>query len=214
MMSILLRPPKDSLSPSKASLVTSAFANAAAAAVSTQLGVELGVKWPNDLVVNAGQVPELAASGERRVDPGYRKVAGILTESVISEARVDALVVGMGLNTGWPEVPQELASVATSLNLLSGTEVDRAVLARGILEGFEERYAALLVAGGASRVLDEVRRRSATLGQEVRVEFVEDDLEGRAVDLDEEGHLVVRDGHGVHHVVSVGDVVHLRPAGA
>ncbi len=54
---------------------------------------------------------------------------------------------------------------------------------------------------------------SATLGRRVRVERVGDVLVGDAVDLTDLGHLVVRTGDGASHVVSAGDVVHLRPAG-
>ena len=51
-----------------------------------------GIKWPNDLMIVAG---------ERFVG---RKLAGILAESVVADGRIDAVVLGMGLNVNWPEV--------------------------------------------------------------------------------------------------------------
>ena len=140
-----------------------------------------------------------------------------------------ALVVGMGLNTGWPSVPDELDGIATSLNLESGAPVDRSQLARLVLEGLEHRYARLCDADpandrsgdqrggtGAASLLSEARRCSATLGRRVRISFDETSnggaLEGLASDLDAEGRLLVRDDAGNTHTVSVGDVVHLRPA--
>lgn len=203
MMSVLLRPPPAAIAPARASLVTSAWACAAADACADVAGVEPRLKWPNDLVVSAGTTD--------------RKVAGILTESVIERGAVAALVVGMGLNTGWPAVPAELAGTATSLNLECGRPVDRVELARVLLRGFEARYARLCESGDARKLLAEVRRRSATLGRAVRVErdaAAGGTLAGVATDVDDDGALVVTDAAGTAHRVDVGDVVHLRPAAA
>lgn len=171
-------------------------------------GVRPSLKWPNDLVIAGAGSTDL-------------KLAGVLAESLSAGGQLTALVVGMGLNTGWPAVPDELEGIATSLNLESGAPVDRTLLARLVLEGLERRYARLCDAGrgddvGAASLLAEARRCSATLGRRVRISFDETSnggaLEGVASDLDAEGRLQVRDDAGSMHTVSVGDVVHLRPA--
>jgi BirA family biotin operon repressor/biotin-[acetyl-CoA-carboxylase] ligase len=206
MMSVLLRPPSGPLPPSRAGLVTLAVGLAAADACEQVSGVRPRLKWPNDLVI---------------VD---RKLAGILAESISTQGLLSALVVGMGLNTGWPEVPAELEGIATSLNLEAGAPVDRALLARRVLEGLEVRYELLCRTGGAgaAAVLDEARWNSATLGRRVRVSLEAEppgapardghSLEGVASDLDPEGRLLITDDAGAVHTVAVGDVVHLRPA--
>ena len=189
-----------------------ALALAAIDACERVSGVRPSLKWPNDLVI--------AGAG-----PRDRKLAGILAESISSGGELSALVVGMGLNTGWPEVPDELDGIATSLNLESGAPVDRSRLARLVLEGLEQRYASLCgaahghdgdAASGAISLLAEARGCSATLGRRVRISFDETSsggaLEGLASDLDAEGRLLVCDDAGKMHTVSVGDVVHLRPA--
>ncbi|WP_419862515.1 biotin--[acetyl-CoA-carboxylase] ligase [Candidatus Poriferisodalis sp.] len=219
MMSVLLRPPPGPLPPSRAALVTLAVGLAAADACEQVSGVRPRLKWPNDLVI-AGH--DGADHGADRDD---RKLAGILAESITTQGLLSALVVGMGLNTGWPEVPAELEGVATSLNLEAGTPVDRTLLARRVLEGTEARYELLCRAGdgaGAAAVLDEARRNSATLGRRVRVsldapasngpESGGSWLDGIASDLDAEGRLLITDDAGRVHTVAVGDVVHLRPA--
>ena len=207
MMSVLLRPRRGQITPANASLVTSTWASCTVASVAALTGVTLGVKWPNDLVV---EVPKPARSG----DLGYRKVAGILTESVLAGGEIGALVVGMGLNTGWPEVPTELEELANSLNLLARAEVDRPRLAREILTRFDEAYEQLLAAGGVERALERAKDDSATIGRRVRVELASEEIvEGVAVDLSDEGHLVVDDGAGRRHSLAVGDVIHLRPGG-
>lgn len=207
MMSVLLRPPPGVLPPSRAALVTTAVALAAVDGCERVSGVRPSLKWPNDLVI--------AGAGA-----GNRKLAGILAESLSTEGELSALVVGMGLNTGWPAVPDELDGIATSLNLESGAPVDRTLLARLVLEGLEQRYGVLCSdrhgdSTGAASLLAEARRNSATLGRRVRISFDETfnggALEGIARDLDAEGRLLVRDDAGLTHTVSVGDVVHLRP---
>ena len=206
MMSVLLRPPPAALAVQKASLVTSALAVATVKGVLETMQITLGIKWPNDLVVdNATDIPG---------DPGYRKVAGILTETLIDDGSISALVVGMGLNTSWGQVPPELELVATSLDLLTRSSVDRPSLALKILQNFETEYAHLLEPTGSEKLLREVRHRSSTLGRRVRVHFDNSKetptLEGHAVDLNDNGQLVVQTDRGDLQTVSVADVEHLR----
>ena len=206
MMSVLLRPPPAALAVQKASLVTSALAVATVKGVLETMQITLGIKWPNDLVVdNATDIPG---------DPGYRKVAGILTETLIDDGSISALVVGMGLNTSWGQVPPELELVATSLDLLTRSSVDRPSLALKILQNFENEYAHLLEPTGSEKLLREVRHRASTLGRRVRVHFDNSKetptLEGHAVDLNDDGQLVVQTDRGDLQTVSVADVEHLR----
>ncbi len=248
MMSVLLRPASDRLPASRAALVTLALALAAIDACEQLSGVRPQLKWPNDLVVanDVRHGPSAHGSPGSATPRLERKLAGILAESISVSGQLSAVVVGMGLNTGWPEVPTELQGAglggaatgpiaATSLNLESGTAVDRTALARCVLEGLEARYAALCGAVGASGasgatgLLDEARRNSATLGRRVNVNFdvtaqgsgepslkksslEKSRLEGVATDLDDAGRLQITDDDGVIHTVAVGDVVNLRTA--
>ncbi len=230
MMSVLLRPPPGTLAPNQASVVVSAWACATAQACEAVTGVRPRLKWPNDLVVvEEAAAPAQPAAPAQSVTPAqpaaqpqHRKVAGILAESLMDGGAITALVIGMGLNTGWPEIPPELADTATSLNIVSGREVDRVELAANLLAGFEQRYAVLLggahdtAAHGVEQILAEVRQQSVTLGSRVRIEReptpsgISDVLYGKAVDVNSDGTLLVVDDSGTHHHISVGDVVHLR----
>ncbi|MGD9798462.1 MAG: biotin--[acetyl-CoA-carboxylase] ligase [Acidimicrobiia bacterium] len=196
LVSLLLRP---DLEPGDAHLATVAAALAARAACRTVAGVDAGIKWPNDLVA------------------GDRKLAGLLTEAVVSGRRLDALVVGMGLNVTADAVPDGMADSATSLaGEAPGGGVRREAVLEAWLVELAPRLASLASPSGRRALAAEHRDGCVTLGRRVRVERgaggrPADPLEGAAVDLTDAGHLVVDDG-ATRHVVAVGDVVHVRPA--
>jgi BirA family biotin operon repressor/biotin-[acetyl-CoA-carboxylase] ligase len=208
LVSVLLRPPSP-----VASAATMAAAIAMADAVEAVTGVSPGLKWPNDLV--------LAGEG------GERKLAGILAEAdwpatatisagwrAPSALERAVIVVGIGLNVSWPEdddAVREVAGTAVALNWVTREPIDRVDLLVAFLRRLEHTYG-VLVSGGPGPVMDEWRRRSATLGRRVRVDLGAEDVEGTAVDVTAEGHLVVEAPGGQRRTFAVGDVVHLRDA--
>jgi BirA family transcriptional regulator, biotin operon repressor / biotin---[acetyl-CoA-carboxylase] ligase len=217
LVSVLLRPPAR-----VAGAVSLAAAVAMVDAVERVAGIACGIKWPNDLVATTAE--------------GERKLAGLLAEadwptgSTISGGyRAPAphdravVVVGVGLNVSWPVMADdpgdgdaaiepalhEVAGLATALNWL-GAEVDRVDLLVAFLRSLEDRYAAV-VSDRPDDVLAAWRERSATLGRRIRVDLGTDEVEGTAVDVTADGHLVVDTAEGGRRVLSVGAVVHLRP---
>jgi BirA family biotin operon repressor/biotin-[acetyl-CoA-carboxylase] ligase len=190
LVTVLLRP---SLPPAEVHLVTIAAGLAAVDACEAVAGVVPGLKWPNDLVIERGGVT--------------RKLAGLLSESLVAGGRIDAVALGMGLNVQWPEVlPDELASIATALNHEAGHDVDRDAVLDAWLEGLGARYGAL----DAAALLAEYRQRCVTLGREVRAELAFETVTGTATDVDADGHLLVTTPDGPR-TITAGDVVHLRP---
>ena len=199
LVSVLLRP---RLAPADAFLLTAAAALAACQACSQVAAVFPGIKWPNDLMIVAG---------ERFAG---RKLAGILAESVIVGGRVEAVVVGMGLNVNWPEVlPAELDGTAVALDHVVGHPVDREALLVAWLRHLDAWLDLVETSAGRELLLVRMRETSATLGRRVRVELGAGTVEGTAVDVTAAGHLLVLpDGAGEAIEVAVGDVVHLRHA--
>lgn len=118
-----------------------------------------------------------------------RKLAGLLAQ----RADDGSVVVGIGVNLGW--APEGAARL--------GEQV-----------GPRQLLAALLAAYDALPADIEAlyRRELATLGQRVRVALPTGDLVGTAVDVERDGRLVVVDECAISHRLSIGDVVHLRPA--
>lgn len=208
LCTVLLRPPAP-----VASLVTAALAVAAAEAVEVVGGFSPGLKWPNDLVVqdDTGTTRKLAGIlAEAEWPAGSHVAAGYREPATHERATIAA---GIGLNVDWPDdVPDELADIAVAINHVSGRHVSTTDVLDALLDRLDRHYDRL-VTGRSSAVLAEWRARSATLGQRVRVDLGADDVVGTAVDVTDEGHLVVETLEGDRRVLAVGDVVHLRPSG-
>ena len=188
LFSVLLRP---TLAVSQLHLTAAAVALSAATACIEVCGVEPDIKWPNDLLVKE------------------RKLAGVLSESLISpDGSSAAVVVGMGINVNWPPVlPADLAHLATALNRELGSEVDRAELLVAILENLDDYL------DDWTAVANDYRARCATVGRDVRIDLgSRGTLDGTATGVTDEGLLEVEDRDGTTQTIAVGDVVHLRQA--
>lgn len=204
LVSVLLRPPS-----AIAGVVAMAAGLAMADAVDDVTGaaVATGLKWPNDLVVDDRKLAGILAEADW---PAGSTASGGWREPRPTERL--AVVVGVGINVNWPDdLPEDLADTAVALNHLVGREIDRADLLAAYLRRLEAVYARLLADGSAVELLDAWRARSATLGRQVRVDLGDGDVEGTAVDVTDEGHLVVETPDGSRRTFAVGDVVHLRP---
>jgi len=116
-----------------------------------------------------------------------RKLAGILAQ----RAADGPVVVGLGLNVGW--APDDAASIGAGVSPID--------VLRAVLVAYDD-----LPADVHARYRGEL----STLGSSVRVELPSGTIEGRAVDVEPDGRLVVLDACAVTHRVDVGDVVHLR----
>jgi BirA family transcriptional regulator, biotin operon repressor / biotin---[acetyl-CoA-carboxylase] ligase len=199
LASFLLRPVLD---PSFLHLTVTLVALSAVCACEQAAGLSPDIKWPNDLVV------------------GDRKLAGVLSEADPGapggpDGSV-AVVVGIGLNIVSPG-PDADAWGATSLADAHAAGHATAVPTRdellaALVAELERRRPDLDTDRGRRGLADELRRRCTTLGRPVRVELPGRVLEGLAVDVSDEGLLVIETDTGTERV-AVGDVVHLRAAG-
>ncbi len=172
--------------PEKAHEVMAAVAAAVRFGTAGQIRARVLVKWPNDLVVMSGGA--------------MRKLAGLLAEWVDGPPSV--VVVGVGLNVAAVDTDPPAASMEEL-----GATVGRDRLLARIIDALPERLA------DPGLVRREIVAHSATVGRRVTIELPGPTrLVGRATELDREGRLVVVDDAGTRHVVSVGDVVRLRPA--
>lgn len=196
LVSVLFRPGAV-VGPARAHLLTAAVAMAVAEAADQVAGVELDLKWPNDLVT-------------RPAEADIRKVAGILAESVVAADRLEAVVVGTGLNVNWPDdASVDMPPGAAALSQLAGHPVDREEVLVAWLRRLDHWWDTI-TDGRSDELLAAYRARLSTLGRTVAIETTDGAVQGRAVDLTAEGHLVLETATG-RRTFAVGDVVHLRP---
>ena len=187
-VSILLRPDVPAARRGWLPLLTGV---ALAEAVRGVTGVQVSLKWPNDLLAGDG-----------------RKLAGILAESAGT-----AVVVGVGLNVS--TTSDELPDTAASLAGVLGTGVDRGPVLLAFLRGLEERYLRWTAALGdpvLSGLAADYLRWSSTVGTTVSVAMPDGaSLDGVAEAVDWDGRLVVATADGPVALAS-GDVRHVRRA--
>ena len=156
--------------------------------------VEGLVKWPNDLVV------------------GGSKLAGVLAEAEFSGVAVASVVVGIGLNVAWPGPAGVGGTCLNDLRDAGAPPVDRQYLLDALLAALAPRRGQLDTEAGRKAVAAELRTSCSTLGHQVQVDLPTGPIVGRAVDVDDAGHLVVERDDGSTITISAGDVVHLRPS--
>jgi BirA family biotin operon repressor/biotin-[acetyl-CoA-carboxylase] ligase len=225
LVSVLLRP---ALEPRALHLCTVAAALATIGACTRVARLDVRIKWPNDLLVGerklAGILAETVPSdgGAAPVGGGATGAhGGAAPADAVSAVTHRAVIVGVGVNVRWPPdggtegmAGSEEADVvrsATSIWRETGVAVEPASLLEAVLTELEPRVADLSTPEGRRRLTKDYRPRCVTLGQPVRVATAQGDIEGTAVDVTVDGHLVVRTDTGFRTVVA-GDVVHVRSA--
>ena len=184
MMSILLRP---KFEPQYAPTLTLVMGMAVAKAVKN-LGFDVSIKWPNDVVVS------------------HKKICGILTEMGVRDGKIDYAVIGVGINVNIREFPEEMADKATSLYLESGKEFDRSQIPGLVMEAFEEYYEKFAATCDLSGLKEEYESILANYNQPVRVLDPKEPFEGVALGITSTGELRVRKEDGTIAEVHSGEV--------
>lgn len=184
-LSIILRP---SLPPQGIAKLTLLASLSVARAVRSLTSLEPRIRWPNDILVNG------------------KKLSGVLTEMSAEQDRLKFVIVGIGINVNSSH--ELLPPEATSIRLETGEKCPRVPLTQKIFEEFDRIYRDFK-GGETAPWMEECRKSSSILGSYVRVE-APTPKEGYALDLDEEGALVLRLDNGFTERLFAGDVVKVR----
>lgn len=171
-LSILLRP---EIPLAKTQMITLMAGLATAKALLRVTGLEVRIKWPNDLLING------------------KKVAGILTEQDPSQKFI---ILGIGVNVNWAEIPAELQGMATSLYLEKGDKFSRAIISAELCAAIEEEYLRFLKGDFSAYLRTEWARLSLVDHKWVTIKIIDKEYTGLALGLDEDGALLVRDRDG------------------
>ena len=189
-MSIILKP---EMAPKDSTLLTILAAVACTCALRKASGLEISIKWPNDLMMLE------------------KKIGGILTEVRFEPDRIKVAVIGMGINVNIKnkDFPSGIRQIATSLKEETGVYYSRTKIIMLLLEEFETWYKIL---GGKGRgpLLEKWKELSSTIGKKVNVSAGKEVFSGRAEGIDEEGLLIIKMQSGLLRKINAGDVTILK----
>lgn len=206
LVSIILKPPQCQLPATTLTMIAGNALWAAVAAVVPELTDELQLKWPNDLLLGS--------------DPANaRKLAGILAESSFQpDGSISYAILGMGINVN--QQASDLPRIApptprpTSLRAAAGHLIDRSYLLIELC-----RHLAEGLTLPAAESYQRWKARLTTLGQTVSVyphNLAQQSpeptatLTGRAIDVQEDGAIIIEDATGTQHIFYAADVT-IRP---
>ena len=146
------------------------------------------IKWPNDV----------------RIDG--KKISGILAEAVSTKNEA-AIILGFGVNLNCKQADMDnIDQPATSLNLLTGMEIDKESFLNMVLEKFCLGYDRFIGEGFKS-IREEYKKRAEFLNKEVTVKVFDKTVTGLAVDVTENGALTIVDKNNNEQTLYIGDIL-------
>lgn len=189
-ISVILRPKMEIRD---ATLITIMAAVACATALRKTTGLDVSIKWPNDLTVSG------------------KKLGGILTDLKTEKGAITAAIVGIGINVNSDTdiFPGEVNRIATSVKKETGNLASREAIAIAVLDEMDRWYTILQEVDN-NMLLSEWKRLTSTLGKKVVVIVGEETLMGTAEAIDDEGRLLLTLPSGEIKRISSGDLTVLR----
>jgi BirA family biotin operon repressor/biotin-[acetyl-CoA-carboxylase] ligase len=175
--------------PSLAPLFTLATAVAMHNAVERYTGLDIDIKWPNDLLV------------------GEKKFCGILSEIQAEVDLVKNMIIGVGLNANHEKLPEDIAGRATSLRITSGRIQSRLEILVEFLEEFENLYMDFERKGPSRIIADWTRFSSFANGRKIEIHDGVRKLSGVTRGLNPLGALRIEQQGGQIQEVYSGDVM-------
>ncbi|MBI2842735.1 MAG: biotin--[acetyl-CoA-carboxylase] ligase [Armatimonadetes bacterium] len=180
LVSIILRP---CLPPDRFGELAFVAAVAVAETLRNSCGLDATVKWPNDVQVRG------------------KKISGIIVE-----AAKGAAILGIGLNSNWTDLPEEIAETATSIEIESGAQADLEMTLSELMTSLDAAYT-IYLSHGFERILQQWKAFETTTGKQVSVRLEGGTIDGVAVDVDERGNLIVRLADGERRAIPASTIV-------
>jgi BirA family biotin operon repressor/biotin-[acetyl-CoA-carboxylase] ligase len=189
-MSIVLRP---EMTPRDATLLTIMAAVGCTIVLRKVTGVDVTIKWPNDLMVSE------------------KKLGGILTETRVAHERIEYAIIGIGINVNMDSdvLPDVVKEVATSIKMEKGKLFSRTKIIQEILNEISDWYN-VLKEKRHSELLSCWKQLTSTLGRKVEIILGNETLQGLAESITDEGMLIVRLPSGSSRIIQYGELTLLR----
>jgi len=188
-MSVVIR--DSDVDPARWTWLPLAAGLAARDAIAEQSGIDVALKWPNDLVLNP-----------REGQGTLRKLGGVLSERL---SDVDAFIVGIGINVAIED--DELPTPEASSLLVAGGSTDREALLAGVLVELDARVSQWR--SGDPLLEVNYLRACASIGRQVSARLPDGEtVAGLAADIAPDGALVINTPDGKVRSIIAGDVIH------
>ena len=170
-LSIILRP---NTLPINAPQLTFIAGVAAAQTIKDEYGLDAGIKWPNDVLIDK------------------KKVCGVLTEISTEINTIDYIVTGIGIdaNIDVNLLPPELRDTTTSIKSELDHDISRMILVQKFLGNFETMYDEFNK-GNFQEILRKWRQLSKTIGRQVEIRKGTEFIRGEAVGVNSKGALIL-----------------------
>ena len=149
-------------------------------------GLDVGIKWPNDLVIH------------------NKKVCGILCEMVKTKNEL-AVIVGIGVNVNSKKFPDDLP-YATSLYLESNKVVSRERIIEKFLSDFEKKYKLYIQTCSLVNFIEEYKNFCINLNKQVKIIERQEEFIGMVRDIDQDARLIVEKEDGSVMSILSGEV--------
>jgi BirA family biotin operon repressor/biotin-[acetyl-CoA-carboxylase] ligase len=172
-MTLMLRP---ECRPEKASALTLVMALAVLEAMREFMPLDkpMGIKWPNDIVID------------------NKKACGILTEMSAELDGIHYVVIGVGINVNQTEFSDEISKTATSMFIENGDKINRSRLVARVMHYFEKDYEIFEKTWDLTGLVDKYNKYLVNCGKEVRVLDPKGEYDAIAEGINENGELIVR----------------------
>ena len=178
---IVVRP---NIPPVLSSRVNFAASMTLAKTLRNMFNINAMVKWPNDVLVDG------------------KKISGILSEMEAEIDRVGFISIGIGINVNNDPTPYE--PMATSLKKILGKKIPRIEVLKAFLNDFEHT----LNDTDLDNVVSDWKKYAGTLDRHVRIVTAHEVYEGLAVDVDDNGALILKLADGSMKKIIYGDCFH------
>ena len=149
------------------------------------------IKWPNDI----------------RIDG--KKISGILAEGVWVNNKDDetAIILGFGVNLNCKQEDMDkIDQPATSLNLVTGMDIDKEYFLNRVLDKFCLGYDRFIGEGFKS-IREEYLKRAEFLNKQIVVKVFDKTIEGIAINVTENGALKIVDSQNIEQILYIGDIL-------
>lgn len=179
---LILRPEIPAVSGFLVNFITSSVL---AETIREETGLEAMVKWPNDILIS------------------NRKLSGMLSEMEAEEEMVTFVNIGIGLNVN--NDPAQEEPTATSIAKELGHPIHR----RTLLINFLDRLAVRLANNNLENAVQDWKQYTMTIGRHVKIVTTKGTTEGKAIDVDDSGALLLQLQDGTIEKVIYGDCFHI-----